>query len=617
MAASHIEEKILGRLAKQTAPTNPLLSSSLYQVLGLSILLSRKLNRARRVRRLDITRDTKSLQLYHQIIWLAREGLSITEVYILPHCQDGDQIPECRVMAAKLRASFYHVFCLFHNHPPISTISSRSPDSTSSPRPPRTPISRVSPGKSPQDGTGRRRARKSSLRDPIPSMTSEVSYVTNPYAVPAQTPPPPGPPPPIPSEANRRTPTHPPGLAPINIPSPRAAASFLLPPLNFIPLTRSHFENAQYLSNNLLYPAHALRLSVALEFTAFKWDCEKDHERARRLARRAIKEVYTSTDPLDDEEFDDAADLVNILAGIMKRGGGGRSGDSTKQSPPEHVQTSSSVETPLTASTGSPRQRLRIDRTIPVSPSPHQAVSLSRNLSRNSPLQRGSNQRSPALDRLSTVPEIDPSTDGFPRTSTETTNTTNTRTTKPPAPTPPTPPSAHGYTPPPLSRLSNQPSQTDPRDRRPSGTSLRSPTTSEKALKRHLAEQAERDFYRRGNTSSATSSTAANASIKNQTQTDIPAPLVVSLPTGIGPLRMNEPRTAHVYGTMSPPDSTAHSRQTTPTDGYVRTVLPDPRSVKVRHDGGKGGVGRGPAFTVTPEEYVIQTVPSVPREEGV
>lgn len=64
MAVSQIEEKILGRLAKQTAPSNALLSASLYQVLGLSILLSRKLVKARKLRKLDTSRDTKSLQLY-------------------------------------------------------------------------------------------------------------------------------------------------------------------------------------------------------------------------------------------------------------------------------------------------------------------------------------------------------------------------------------------------------------------------------------------------------------------------------------------------------------------------------------------------------------------------
>ena len=244
-------------------------------------MLSRKLVKARRLRKLDMTRDTKSLQLYHHIIWLAREGLSITEVYILPYCQDGEQGPECRVMAAKLRASFYHVFCLFHNHPSISQLSVRSYESTSSPSSVLTPKAangqgRHSPGRSSKAGKenngGRRRHGKAPLRDPIPSITSDTSYVTNPYGSGTSgfgpSPPPPMPPPPIPSEA-RRTPTRPPGLTPINVPAAQASASFLLPPLNFVPMAREHFDTVQHLANSLLSPAHALRLSVALEHAAF------------------------------------------------------------------------------------------------------------------------------------------------------------------------------------------------------------------------------------------------------------------------------------------------------------------------------------------------------------
>lgn len=448
MAVSQIEEKILGRLARQTGPSNPLLSASLYQVLGLSILLSRKLFRARRLRKLDITRDTKSLQLYHHIIWLAREGLSITEVYILPYCQDGEQGPECRVMAAKLRASLYHVFCLFHNHPPVSAISPKSGGSGSTPSSTRTiradnGQARRSPGRSPRSGReggdARRRPGKSGLRDPIPSMMSDSSYVTNPYAGPAQTPPPAGPPPPIPVGA-RRTPTRPPGLTPINISPTQAAASFLLPPLNFVPMASEHFETAQHLANSLLSPSHALRLSVALEHAAFLWDCEKEYDRARRLARRTIKELYSSTEGLDDDEFADASTLVQALGGVVRR-----SADGT-------------MRQPSTEQFVSPKQQLApaplIDRTIAVSPTNRGA--------RTQPAtQRSSFVRTP--DRLSTVPEVE---------STEATSE---------APT-------LAALSPPVSRLSNR---SKPR---------RTSSASDKAAKRRIVEQAE-ELYRRDSAS--------------------------------------------------------------------------------------------------------------------
>ena len=90
----------------------------LFKVLGLSVILSEKLLRARKSRRLDPTRDTKSVrQLYHHILWLAREGLVIVEQYVLPMV--GSYI-ELRVLAYKLRASFYHIFVLFHNQPSVN-----------------------------------------------------------------------------------------------------------------------------------------------------------------------------------------------------------------------------------------------------------------------------------------------------------------------------------------------------------------------------------------------------------------------------------------------------------------------------------------------------------------
>ena len=127
MASSEVDQKFLGRFAKSTGTANPFLSAMLYKVLGLSVILSKKLLRARRLRKLDTTRDTKSLQLYHHIIWLSREGLVIIEQYIVPMVED---YVELRVLAYKLRASFYHIFVLFHNQPSVNqtAIPSFSPN---------------------------------------------------------------------------------------------------------------------------------------------------------------------------------------------------------------------------------------------------------------------------------------------------------------------------------------------------------------------------------------------------------------------------------------------------------------------------------------------------------
>lgn len=335
MAASEIDQKLLGRLCKETAPSNALLSSALYQVLGISILLSRKLFRARKVRRLDTTRETKSLNLYHHIIWLSREGLSITEVYILPYCQDAILGPNCRVMAAKLRASFYHVFCLFHNHPPILQLSPSSKSTSTGPLTPRANNGQTSQRQSPPR-TGRER--KAALRDAIPSITSETSYVTNPFAFdgPAQSPPPSYPVPPIPNtmSPSRRTPTRPPGLNTTSIQtSPTSSANFLLPPLNFVPAATGYFSAASSLARALLPGSDPLRLSTALEHSAFLWDCVRDFDAARSFAKSAIRDVYAAPEGMDDTEFADAATLVQAL-GVMAR-----RGETASSSPPTVIRS--------------------------------------------------------------------------------------------------------------------------------------------------------------------------------------------------------------------------------------------------------------------------------------
>jgi hypothetical protein len=321
MASSDVDQKYLGRIAAATAEANPLVSNSLYQILGLSVVLARKLFRARKLRKLDTSRDTKSLSLYHHIVWLSREGLSILEVCVLPYVQNGEQGPECQVIAAKLRASFYHIFCLFHNNPPITSASGQSGPSTSgTPRP-----------LSPRDDNGRRRTRSGSggspaerrdstpkrssrdskgkrplLRDPIDSITSDASFLTNPYAgIQPGTSPPPG-----------LAPQLPPGLAPI----PPKPSSFLLPAINFVPLTSTYFRAASTTAAALLPGAHPLRLSVAIEHVAFLWDCVHDHDGARQLARRAIRDLRQGEEEgVTDEGYQDAAEMVGILGKLMRR----------------------------------------------------------------------------------------------------------------------------------------------------------------------------------------------------------------------------------------------------------------------------------------------------------
>ena len=266
MASSDVDQKFLGQFAKITERDDLILSSMLYKVLGLSVLLSKKLIRARRLRRLDTTRDTKSLQLYHHIIWLSREGLAILEKEILPEVRP---YVELKVLAYKLRASFYHIFVLFHNQPSINQTAIPSYNVQSS------------KGKAVDRG---------SLRS---SPTFEPGAVRNPGPLP-------------------------PGLTPISIPKP--SASFLLPAIDYIPKASSCFTEAAALADQLLSGSHPLRLSVKMEYAAYLYDCLHDGEGSRKLAQQSIRDVYNAQEGMDDDMFEDAAGLVGILGKMMKRG---------------------------------------------------------------------------------------------------------------------------------------------------------------------------------------------------------------------------------------------------------------------------------------------------------
>lgn len=274
MASSEVDQKFLGQFAKRTNNSNPFLSSFLYKVLGLSVLLSKKLIRARRLRKLDTTRDTKSLQLYHHIIWLSREGLIMIEQFIIPMVSEN--LVELRVLSYHLRASFYHIFVLFHNQPSVH----------------QTAI----PSFTPSASRGKAADRSSIASSPNPFEGGPVQPL-------------------------------PPGLALVSVPKPSAA--FLLPAADYIPTATDCFTQASALADALLGGSHPIRLSVKTEYVAYMYDCLHDSDGSRRLAQQAIKDVYNAEEGMDDDQFEDAAEMVQILGKMMKRGMSGSVGSST------------------------------------------------------------------------------------------------------------------------------------------------------------------------------------------------------------------------------------------------------------------------------------------------
>ncbi len=305
MASSEVDQKFLGRFAKATRNALPGVSAALYKVLGLSVLLSKKLTRARRLRRLDTTRDTKSLQLYHHIIFLTREGLTITEETVLPLLRD---VPhEMQVLVYKLRASFYHIFVLFHNQPSINQIA----------------IPSFSPLLNDPKGKGKAPANRNSLRSSPPPTYIEGGPV-------------------------RHTGALPPGLTPVSIPKP--SATFLLPAQNYIPRATEYFDFACKLADSYLSGSHPIRLSVKTEYAAYLYDCLHDGEGSRKVAQSAIRDVYNAQEGMDDDMFEDAAEQVGILGKMMKRGLSGTASQGSGSTP-----RAGNESTPRTTPSSTPR----------------------------------------------------------------------------------------------------------------------------------------------------------------------------------------------------------------------------------------------------------------------
>ncbi|KAK3325672.1 14-3-3 domain-containing protein [Apodospora peruviana] len=275
MASSEVDQKFLGKLAKAVETDNPYLAQALFRILGLSINLSSQLISARKQRRLDST-QAPPLDLYFHIIWLSREGLVLLEQYVIPMV---GKYVELKVLAYKLRASFYHIFVLFHNTPPVSTMAFGTPEGQTNPTMPGLPPNRVDKGK------GVARDGEDGSLTLQPPHTLEGGPV--------------GPPP---------------GFG------PEPPTAFLLKPGDYLPEAHRCFQEAVQLAEQLLWGSHSLRLSVKTEYAAFLYECVHDTEGSRKLANNTIAEVYNATEGVDDDMFNDACELVAVLTKMGKRG---------------------------------------------------------------------------------------------------------------------------------------------------------------------------------------------------------------------------------------------------------------------------------------------------------
>jgi hypothetical protein len=302
--------------------------SFLFRVLGLSVILAEKLLRARRAKKLDPIRDPKAKHLIRHILWLAREGLVMVEQYVLPMV--GNYV-ELKVLSYKLKASFYHIFVLFHNDPPVNDRISRTHSRNLSggdatfalfPDP-------LSPTTS-REGNDTKLNVRNGGRKRSPAISTGARTM-------AATRTPPG----LPLPANYSY--FPPNSHKHKNSNGNGTATFLLPLQDYTPYATHSFREANELAERLLPGSHPVRLSVKVEYVAYIYDCLHEAETSRRMARLAIRQVYEAQEGMDDDSFEDAAEMVAILGRMMKRGlgtggsGGGSSGSQIKteeQHPP-------------------------------------------------------------------------------------------------------------------------------------------------------------------------------------------------------------------------------------------------------------------------------------------
>ncbi|OLN84455.1 hypothetical protein CCHL11_08229 [Colletotrichum chlorophyti] len=302
MASSEVDQKFLGKWAKTVETDNPLLSSMLYKILGLSLSLAEQLVTAKKQRRPEISRAAQSSDLIYHIIWLSREGLIMLQQYVIPMVGNHTEL---RVLAYKLRASFYHIFVLFHNKPSVSAMTISTPDTMAGLTPPR-----LDKG-------------KGIARDDWNSSQGSIQ------------------------------PTHPLEGGPVNPPpgfAPRGEsdhpAAFLEPPRDFLPEAHKYFKEAIALADQHLWGSHSLRLSVKTEYAAFLYECVHDFEGSRKLAKDTISEVYEATEGMDDDMFSDACELVTVLGKMMKRGLGSSNNNSSKGPSPSPAAPPGSTMAP-------------------------------------------------------------------------------------------------------------------------------------------------------------------------------------------------------------------------------------------------------------------------------
>ncbi|KAG9942457.1 hypothetical protein KCU85_g9198, partial [Aureobasidium melanogenum] len=304
MALTQIDRKVLAHSINYYVSENKTVVENLRTVLGISVMLEEKLAYVHDLRVLNIDLGVKSLDPYRELIFLAKEGLALTEVFIAPYCgESADAVYQ--VMALKLRASFHHIFCQYHNTPPVRLLRQKKAEGLSA--------------FSAYYIASRQDQDFDLAASPVPSVKS---FVTNPYAANGQTPPVL---PHVPANEQsqpRTAPVHPPGFylnTGVGYEPPVSASTFLMPALDYTPETKRLFELAVKCAEEKLHPAHPLVLSLALEQATFLMDCLADYDKSFKVVKKAARAAYLSRREITKANWEDVVRILHDMTAIISR----------------------------------------------------------------------------------------------------------------------------------------------------------------------------------------------------------------------------------------------------------------------------------------------------------
>jgi len=293
MSLYDIEQKILGGLAEEWKRSQPVFSSDLYKILGITTMLHGRVTTLRTYAKSSTVTQNEVRALLDHVLLLVNRGLALVESRIMPFTDQGQRGRMLQVMTAKLRASFYHTLSLHHNGrlPSPAPLSNRAKPETHTP-----------------SATPRLLAIAQQLKSSPPENTtsSGTSFLTNPWAQPA--------------DANKGNvpPEDRPyswGLTPL--PPIGNVDKFIMSKQDHIPRTSILFQSASTLAKRL--PGSAtLRLAVILEQSIFLAECVGDEVAAEALARQGVNDCYAAEEGIEDLNFDDAVVLVTALRKYAK-----------------------------------------------------------------------------------------------------------------------------------------------------------------------------------------------------------------------------------------------------------------------------------------------------------